>query len=157
MAPHSAGSDMKKKEPAKPGVKRKASRLKKDGTPNKQGQGGGAPLITLTPKQKTDVGRLAKMLNLDQMADYLGVSPRTLDNIIARDPEVSALYKSGRAKALVKVAGSLIRQAEQGDTRAQMFYLKTQGGWRETDRSSTDAGNQSTADALRALADSLNG
>ncbi|MDO5058571.1 MAG: hypothetical protein Q4D82_01355 [Neisseria sp.] len=68
---------------------------------------------------------------------YLGqplleISNHTFDAICNRQPEVSASYKKGRAKAVASVAQSLLKQAKNGNVTAQIFYLKTQAGWRET-------------------------
>lgn len=38
----------------------------------------------------------------------------------------------GRIEAVARVAQSLYQAAVGGDRTAQIFYLKTQGGWRET-------------------------
>lgn len=45
-----------------------------------------------------------------------------------------ARYKKGRARAIGAIAQTLITKARAGDTIAMLFYLKTQGGWREADR-----------------------
>ena len=38
----------------------------------------------------------------------------------------------GRAETLARVAGGLVQKALSGDTASTIFYLKTQGGWKET-------------------------
>lgn len=38
----------------------------------------------------------------------------------------------GKAETLAKVAGTLVQKALNGDTTSAIFYLKTQGGWKET-------------------------
>ena len=48
-----------------------------------------------------------------------------------RQEEVSVRYKKGRTNAIGTVAKSLIQQAREGNITAQIFYLKTQGGWKE--------------------------
>jgi hypothetical protein len=96
-----------------------------------QGEGGGRPRTVLTPEQTKEVETLAAVLNQQQIADYLGIPHRTFQAILERDEDVSASYKRGRAKAIGSVSQSLLKSARDGNTTAQIFYLKTQAGWRE--------------------------
>jgi len=95
---------------------------------------GGRPKIEFTEEQKKEVETLAAVLSTEQIADYFGISRRVFFDIIDRDEEVSALYKKGKAKAVGFVAQNLIQKARGGDLGAQIFYLKTQAGWKETQR-----------------------
>lgn len=95
---------------------------------------GGRPRIELTKKQKGEMETLASVLSTEQIADYLGIGRSTFFEILDRDPEVSGLYKKGRAKAVGLVAQNLLQKARSGDLGAQIFYLKTQAGWKETQR-----------------------
>lgn len=90
--------------------------------------------IELSEAQRAEVETLAALLNQDQIADYLGVSRRTFHAICGRDEDVAARYKRGKAKAIAHVANGLLQKARGGDTTSMIFYLKTQAGWRETDR-----------------------
>jgi hypothetical protein len=95
----------------------------------------------LSDEEIEQVEKLAAMLTLEQLADFFGISQRTFNNIRERQPEVDANYKRGRAKTIGKVADSLIQDALDGDTTSRIFFLKTQGGWRETtkiDHTSSD-------------------
>jgi len=108
---------------------------------NEEKNKGGRPQIELTKQQKAEVETLAAVLNSEQIADYFGIGRTTWFAIIERDPQVSELYKKGRAKAIGFVAQNLIQKAQGGDLGAQIFYLKTQAGWKETthiDHSSSD-------------------
>jgi hypothetical protein len=96
-----------------------------------QGENGGRPKTELTPEQVRELETLAAVLNQAQIADYLGIPDRTLRAIMQRDEGVSAAYKRGRAKAIGTVSQSLLKSAREGNTTAQIFYLKTQAGWRE--------------------------
>lgn len=81
------------------------------------------------------------MLTREQIADFFGMHINTFDNIRERQPEVDVAYKRGRAETIGKVAQSLIQDALDGDTTSRIFFLKTQGGWRETtkvDHTSSD-------------------
>ena len=90
------------------------------------------PFIVLNEDQCREVETLAALLTQDQIADYLGISRRTFHAICARDEEVAAHYKRGKAKAIAHVANGLLQKARAGDTTSSIFYLKTQAGWRET-------------------------
>ena len=93
---------------------------------------GGKPLIKLTEDQIKEVETLSALLTTSQIADYLGISHVTFKAIRDRDDNVSFAYKTGKAKAIAKVAKNLIGKANEGDNAAMMFYLKTQAGWKET-------------------------
>lgn len=93
---------------------------------------GGRPAKVLTDEQVVQVEALAAFLTLEQVADYFGIGRTTFHSIMERQPEVSERYKKGRMKAVVSVGKSLIDQAREGNTTAIIFYLKTQGGWKET-------------------------
>ena len=95
---------------------------------------GGRPLIVLTKEQRSELETLAAVLNVEQIADYFGISRRVFYDIMERDEKVSAQYKKGKAKAVGFVAQNLIQKARNGDLGAQIFYLKTQAGWKETQR-----------------------
>ena len=90
------------------------------------------PKITLDDKQVAQVEALASVLTLEQIADYFGVARNTFTAICDRQPEVLEHYKKGKTKAIANVAQNLIKQAQDGNTTAIIFYLKTQAGWRET-------------------------
>lgn len=99
-----------------------------------QGEGGGRPPVVFDDKQIAQVESLASVLTKGQIADYFEVSEPTFRAIEQRQPEVSYAYKKGKAKAIAMVAGNLLSQAKAGNITAQCFYLKTQGGWRETEK-----------------------
>lgn len=92
---------------------------------------GGRPKTELTAEQIAQVEKLAAVLNQEQLCDYLGIPSRTFRAIMQRDEAVSAAYKKGSANAIGRVAQSLLQSATDGNTTAQIFYLKTRGGWRE--------------------------
>lgn len=97
--------------------------------------------IELTEKQISEIETLAVFLTQEQIADYFGISKRTFNNMRERDENINKLYKKGKAKGIAKIANGLFQSAVSGNTAAQMFYLKTQAGWRETqgiDHTSSD-------------------
>jgi IS30 family transposase len=89
---------------------------------------------TLTDEQRAQVEALAAYLTQEQIADYFGIARNTFLAMMERDENISERYKRGKARAIGAVAQSLIQQARDGDKVAAMFYLKTQAGWRETNR-----------------------
>tara|TARA_R110002153_G_scaffold217590_1_gene370107 strand:+ start:7708 stop:8106 length:399 start_codon:yes stop_codon:yes gene_type:complete len=97
----------------------------------RQGDGGGRKPIVLTEKQIIEVEALAGYLNMQQISDYLGIDDDTFKNIRKRQVEVDSSYKKGRAKAIGGVGGNLLMKAINGDTTSQIFYLKTQAGWKD--------------------------
>tara|TARA_R110000796_G_scaffold11776_3_gene39561 strand:- start:3374 stop:3763 length:390 start_codon:yes stop_codon:yes gene_type:complete len=92
----------------------------------------GRPLITLDEQQINEVETLAAVLTTDQIADYFGISRKTFYNIMERDKAIFTRYKKGKAKAIGSIAGGLLNKARNGDLGAQVFFLKTQGGWKDT-------------------------
>ena len=99
-----------------------------------QGDGGGRPIIIFDDTQIAQVEALAAVLSKKQLSDHMGISDTTLREIEGRQPDVSDAYKRGKAKAISRMGQSLIMQAEDGNTSAAIFYLKTQAGWRETEQ-----------------------
>lgn len=89
---------------------------------------------TLTEAQKAEVETLAAVLTAEQIADYFGIGRTTLFAMMNRDAEIAERYKRGKARAIGAIAQSLIAKARAGDTTSMIFYLKTQAGWRETER-----------------------
>ncbi len=99
---------------------------------NKQGQGGGRPLIVFDDEQIIQIESLAAVLSQEQIADYFGIARNTFIAICERQPEVLEQYKKGKARAIGTVAKGLLQKARDGDTASAIFYLKTQAGWKET-------------------------
>ena len=88
-------------------------------------------------KDEVNIKELKKMapyLNMEQCADYFGISYSTLNRQCQDNPALLEAYKEGRANAIGSVASSLVSKARGGDVASMIFYLKTQAGWREKDR-----------------------
>lgn len=92
----------------------------------------GRHAISLSDAQIAEVETLAAVLNAEQLADYFGIGRTTFFAMVNREPEIAERYKRGKARAIGSIAGNLIAKARSGDTACMIFYLKTQGGWRET-------------------------
>jgi len=99
-----------------------------------QGDGGGRPPRVFSEEEVAQVEALAAVTSKKQMADYFGISETTLREVEGRQPEVSIAYQKGRAKAIAKMGSSLIQNGLKGNVTAQIFYMKTQAGWRETEQ-----------------------
>lgn len=113
---------------------------KKTGRPKGSG-------INLTDEQKKLAGQLAAVgCNLDQIAAMLDMDPKTLDNIIARDPSVSCAISKGRGNGISKVAATAYQMAISGKQPAMtIFFLKTRARWaeaRDIDPNEENANNE---------------
>lgn len=96
-----------------------------------QGDGGGRPPVIFSPEQVIELQALSAVLNKSQVADYFGITEKTLREIEKRQPEVSTAYKKGKVKQVASMGSNLVKLAKQGNVSANIFYLKTQGGWKE--------------------------
>ena len=92
---------------------------------------GGRPVKVLTETDVIKLEALACCLTKSQVADYFGMTEKTLRAIEGRQPEVSTAYRKGKAMAIASVATSLYDQAMAGNFYAMKFYLQTQAGWSE--------------------------
>jgi hypothetical protein len=54
-----------------------------------------------------------------------------LRKIEERQPEVSDAYKKGAVKQIADMGNNLVKLAKEGNVAANIFYLKTKGGWQE--------------------------
>lgn len=79
-------------------------------------------------------------LTREQVAHNLGVSSRTLQRRAKEDPEFEDAYLRGRSKGITEIANALYKKAQEGNTTAQIFFLKC-NGWKE--ESSIDINNNS--------------
>lgn len=96
------------------------------------------PKIELTDEQIADLESVSAVLTQKQLADYLGIARSTFNEILKRDEVVFGQYKKGKAKVISQIANNLVNKALDGDITAQIFYLKTQAGWKEQDEQITD-------------------
>ena len=94
--------------------------------------------IKLTDAQIVEVEKLSAVLNQESISDYLEISHDTFKRICDRDERVLRAYKKGRASAANEIGSSLIAKALDGDTTCQIFYMKTQAGWKEAKEAPED-------------------
>lgn len=88
----------------------------------------------LTDEQIEQLEVLGALLTVEQIGDYFGLSRASMFRIFDRQPDARRRYKTGRAKAVAGLAQNVLTRARAGDNACAFFYLKTQGGWRETNR-----------------------
>ena len=89
----------------------------------------GRPAHEPTAETKMLVKTLAAVgITHEDIASKIGISADTLTKHYDRE------LKDGRIDANAQIAKGLFEQARGGNTTAQMFWLKTRAGWKETDR-----------------------
>ena len=89
----------------------------------------GRPPVEITDEQVAQVEKLAAMLPLAKIADFLGISETTLRERFRSDARISDAYSRGRANVEAAMARSVIVAGTNGDLAAAQFYLRTQAGW----------------------------
>ena len=86
-----------------------------------------------------EVEKLASRgLTMQQIADALGINKSTLYERKAEYQDFSNAIKKGQAKGIATVANALFKNATDGDTGAQCFFLKCRADWREKDTERDD-------------------
>lgn len=75
----------------------------------------------------------ARGLNQQQIADALGIGISTLMDKKKEYEDFSEAIKRGKAKGIAHVANNLLKNVDNGNVTAQIFYLKCQAQWKETD------------------------
>tara|TARA_R110000803_G_scaffold201029_1_gene265683 strand:+ start:1401 stop:1763 length:363 start_codon:yes stop_codon:yes gene_type:complete len=91
-----------------------------------------------TPPDKTHYPTEAQRQTV-QLHTTIGTDQETIARVIGIDPKtLRKHYRDeldiSKAKANATVGGALFNKAKGGDTSAMIFWMKTQAGWRETDR-----------------------
>lgn len=72
---------------------------------------------------------------IERLADYFGVSKQTFELAMKKSDAMHQAILKGRAKGLSNVAQTAYEMAMSKRQPAMtIFYLKTRGGWRETQR-----------------------
>ena len=88
----------------------------------------GRPAFQPTEEQRYTVSLMAAIgIPQEDMCPAIGVTRPTLRKHFKEELAV------GKTKAITQVAGSLMRQALDGNVTAQIFFLKTRAGWKETE------------------------
>lgn len=93
----------------------------------------GRPEFEITKEVIDQAELLASQgLTQNQIALALGMGESTLYEKKAKFPEFAEAIKAGKAKGVAMVAEKLMEKAMAMDTTSILFYLKCQGGWRDT-------------------------
>lgn len=88
--------------------------------------------FVVTPKIIEEVAMLSgRGLTAEQIHQYYGISRGTWFNTLKKEPELHAAVVQGRSKGISFAAGKLFELVKKGDKTAIIFYLKTQGRWKE--------------------------
>ena len=94
----------------------------------------GTSRFIVTPKILARVEALArKGLTIDQIADCLGITDRTVYTHKRRNAQFDQAIKRGQSKGLGTISNALFRAAKNGNITAQIFYLKNRGpdAWKD--------------------------
>ena len=70
-------------------------------------------------------------LSNKQIAVKLGMSDTTLYERFKENPKLSDTIKAGQTKAVEGITNALYLTALEGNTTAQIFFLKNRGEWRD--------------------------
>lgn len=98
-------------------------------------RGVGRPPHEPTPESRALISELSAFgITHEQMASRLKINIDTLKKHYERE------LIDGKTSVIQQVARRLVDKALDGDGTAQMFYLKTQGRWREKDPEEDTAG-----------------
>ena len=93
------------------------------------GKKDGRPVFIPTEDQKFLVTMMSSTgIPHERQAKAIGVNSKTLRKYFKKELQV------GRNRAHAEIAGALYKRAIDGNVPAQIFYLKTQAGWREAQR-----------------------
>lgn len=70
-------------------------------------------------------------LTEEQIAHVMGICQDTLIEKKKQYPEFAEAIKKGQAKGISDIANALYQSAKNGNTTAQIFFLKARAKWRE--------------------------
>jgi DNA-binding XRE family transcriptional regulator len=91
---------------------------------------GRKPWVPLDLKEVEKYGALG--MTQEQIAMALGISHETLFKKKRELSDFADAIKRGKAKGIALIANRLVKQAQDGNVAASIFYLKAQAQWKET-------------------------
>lgn len=68
-------------------------------------------------------------MNVTQIGAMFGITADALRLHLSKHPELRDSYYKGRARGVAVVASRLLRNIDDGNVAAQIFYLKNHAGW----------------------------
>lgn len=77
------------------------------------------------------ISTLSAVLNRAQLAEYFGMSEKSLERRLKEQPRFLTALKKGQAMAIANMGATLMLQAQRGNVAAAIFYLKARAGWKE--------------------------
>lgn len=82
-----------------------------------------------TPEKRAMVSRYSMVGTTQEIiSDIMDIDSKTLRKHYRKELDQST------AKAVAQIGGALYTKAMAGDNALMIFFLKTRGGWRETDK-----------------------
>lgn len=135
---------------AKPKKKVKRKPQKRGNKPGSNGGGGRrVPNPFKTEKDFEKLKSLAASgIRNNDIAAIHNMGKTRFYELMKEEPRIKQALENGRGVALYNVAQSLYDKATKGDLTAQIFYLKTQGGWRDKSEDIQKQGMQSVTIVL---------
>lgn len=84
---------------------------------------------------KKNIDRLKRLagngLSYEKIAIKFGMAERTFYKLMERNPKIREYILEGKCDVEDEIADALINDARNGNTTAQIFFLKARAGWKE--------------------------
>jgi hypothetical protein len=110
----------------------------------------GRPTTKVTAEQRKLVESMAAVgIPSELICRVIGVSGKTLRKHYRDELDLA------ETKADAEVAGFLFANAKKGNVTAQIFWLKTRAGWRETPQTIEHSGSVGTYDMSKLTTDEI--
>lgn len=112
-----------------------------------ENRGRGRPEFDVTEQRIKEAEILAgRGLTQQQIADYWGISKRTLARKSRENLDFYRALKKGKSKTIAYVTGKLMEKIKEGDKASIFFFLRTQAGWRYADLENTNPSYEEIGD-----------
>jgi predicted transcriptional regulator len=110
------------------------------------------PEFIITPEViKQAESYASRGLTKKDIAAALGITYETLNEKAKKDTEFSEALKRGRSNGIAHVANLLIKNAEQMNASAQIFYLKAVGKWSDQSKDEIKKAVKSEIESIREI------